>query len=185
MLEAPIVDVTSREFYGEGYDDSDKRIPDMTIIHRQLGKHSPVNHVLTTLFQTRGNFKMPAPLILSFYFYSFFSSLHLLRFVSTMLGGMGQIGYDSAQICGLNYKQHGIYITILWQFDFYIGVGWEPSTPLRTLLEVTLRYQHTTYARAMKDSMAKVHAKPQTSVRTSQTNHARAQKMLIQENESV
>lgn len=81
MLEAPIVDVTSREFYGEGYDDSDKRIPDMTIIHRQL--------------------------------------------------------------------------------------GWEPSTPLRTLLEVTLRYQHTTYARAMKDSMAKVHAKPQTSVRTS------------------
>lgn len=36
-LEAPTVDVSSKEFYGEGYDDSDKRIPDMTIINRQLG----------------------------------------------------------------------------------------------------------------------------------------------------
>ncbi|MCL1415522.1 NAD-dependent epimerase/dehydratase family protein, partial [Escherichia coli] len=26
-LEVPTVDVTSQEFYGEGYDDSDKRIP--------------------------------------------------------------------------------------------------------------------------------------------------------------
>lgn len=32
------VDVTGQEFYGPGYDDSDKRIPDMTIIKRQLGK---------------------------------------------------------------------------------------------------------------------------------------------------
>lgn len=36
-LEVPTVDVTSKEFYGVGYDDSDKRIPDMTIINRQLG----------------------------------------------------------------------------------------------------------------------------------------------------
>ncbi|KAJ7524103.1 hypothetical protein O6H91_18G077800 [Diphasiastrum complanatum] len=35
--EIPTVDVSSKEFYGEGYDDSDKRIPDMTIIKRQLG----------------------------------------------------------------------------------------------------------------------------------------------------
>lgn len=37
-LNTPTVDVSSKEFYGEGYDDSDKRIPDMTIINRQLGK---------------------------------------------------------------------------------------------------------------------------------------------------
>ncbi|KAK9690139.1 hypothetical protein RND81_09G107400 [Saponaria officinalis] len=36
-LETPTIDVSSKEFYGEGYDDSDKRIPDMTIINRQLG----------------------------------------------------------------------------------------------------------------------------------------------------
>ncbi|CAN4091779.1 unnamed protein product [Withania somnifera] len=36
-LETPTVDISSKEFYGEGYDDSDKRIPDMTIINRQLG----------------------------------------------------------------------------------------------------------------------------------------------------
>ncbi|CAN4116304.1 unnamed protein product [Withania somnifera] len=36
-LETPTVDVSSKEFYGEGYDDSDKRVPDMTIINRQLG----------------------------------------------------------------------------------------------------------------------------------------------------
>ncbi|KAM7522454.1 hypothetical protein LguiA_012356 [Lonicera macranthoides] len=36
-LEKPTIDVSSKEFYGEGYDDSDKRIPDMTIINRQLG----------------------------------------------------------------------------------------------------------------------------------------------------
>ncbi|KAF2300725.1 hypothetical protein GH714_015348 [Hevea brasiliensis] len=35
-LEVPTVDVSSKEFYGEGYDDSDKRVPDMTIINRQL-----------------------------------------------------------------------------------------------------------------------------------------------------
>lgn len=33
----PTVDVSSKEFYGEGYDDSDKRIPDMAIINKQLG----------------------------------------------------------------------------------------------------------------------------------------------------
>ncbi|MBA0858123.1 hypothetical protein Goshw_021921, partial [Gossypium schwendimanii] len=37
VLESPTVDVSSKEFYGEGYDDSDKRIPDMTIINKQLG----------------------------------------------------------------------------------------------------------------------------------------------------
>ncbi|OVA05984.1 NAD-dependent epimerase/dehydratase [Macleaya cordata] len=31
------VDISSKDFYGEGYDDSDKRIPDMTIINKQLG----------------------------------------------------------------------------------------------------------------------------------------------------
>ncbi|KAL0732768.1 hypothetical protein Bca4012_008977 [Brassica carinata] len=36
-IESPTIDVSSKEFYGEGYDDSDKRIPDMTIINRQLG----------------------------------------------------------------------------------------------------------------------------------------------------
>lgn len=36
-MEVPTIDVSSKEFYGEGYDDSDKRIPDMTIINRQLG----------------------------------------------------------------------------------------------------------------------------------------------------
>jgi len=29
--------VSSEVFYGKGYDDSDRRIPDMTIITRQLG----------------------------------------------------------------------------------------------------------------------------------------------------
>ncbi|PPR89412.1 hypothetical protein GOBAR_AA31271 [Gossypium barbadense] len=37
MLQSPSIDVSSKEFYGEGYDDSDKRIPDMTIINKQLG----------------------------------------------------------------------------------------------------------------------------------------------------
>lgn len=36
--ETSTIDVSSKEFYGEGYDDSDKRIPDMTIINQQLGK---------------------------------------------------------------------------------------------------------------------------------------------------
>lgn len=39
-LESPTIDISSKEFYGEGYDDSDRRIPDMTIINRQLGKQS-------------------------------------------------------------------------------------------------------------------------------------------------
>jgi hypothetical protein len=37
-LEVPTTDVSSKVFYGEGYDDSDRRIPDMTIINKQLGK---------------------------------------------------------------------------------------------------------------------------------------------------
>ena len=31
MIEVPTIDVSSKEFYGEGYDDSDKRIPDMCV----------------------------------------------------------------------------------------------------------------------------------------------------------
>uniref|UniRef100_A0A8R7QKT7 Uncharacterized protein n=1 Tax=Triticum urartu TaxID=4572 RepID=A0A8R7QKT7_TRIUA len=34
--EEPVIDVSAKEFYGEGYDDSDKRIPDMTLINKQL-----------------------------------------------------------------------------------------------------------------------------------------------------
>lgn len=37
MLEQPTIDISSKDFYGVGYDDSDKRIPDMTIINKQLG----------------------------------------------------------------------------------------------------------------------------------------------------
>eukprot|EP00475_Leptophrys_vorax_P032944 TRINITY_DN51435_c0_g1_i2.p1 TRINITY_DN51435_c0_g1~~TRINITY_DN51435_c0_g1_i2.p1 ORF type:complete len:172 (+),score=30.20 TRINITY_DN51435_c0_g1_i2:107-622(+) len=66
--ENPTVDVTSGDFYGKGYDDSDRRIPDMTLIQQQL--------------------------------------------------------------------------------------GWEPETSLEDLLEVTLTYQHTTYAEAIRRSMA-------------------------------
>ena len=40
-LQVPTVDVSSKEFYGVGYDDSDKRIPDMTIINKQLGTSNP------------------------------------------------------------------------------------------------------------------------------------------------
>lgn len=31
------LDVSAEDFYGKGYDDSDRRIPDMTIITKQLG----------------------------------------------------------------------------------------------------------------------------------------------------
>eukprot|EP00850_Spirogloea_muscicola_P019140 SM000184S03773 [mRNA] locus=s184:96673:100079:+ [translate_table: standard] len=72
MLETPTVDVSSQDFYGQGYDDSDKRIPDMTIIQEQL--------------------------------------------------------------------------------------GWQPSTSLEELLDVTLTYQHTTYAAAVKQAMRKTMA---------------------------
>lgn len=47
------VDVTGHEFYGPGYDDSDKRIPDMTIVKRQLGKRLTTSFCpcdLTTFF---------------------------------------------------------------------------------------------------------------------------------------
>ncbi|KAL8502310.1 hypothetical protein ACS0TY_021447 [Phlomoides rotata] len=36
VLETLAIDISSKEHYGEGYDDSDKRILDMTIINRQL-----------------------------------------------------------------------------------------------------------------------------------------------------
>lgn len=51
-IETPTVDVSSKEFYGEGYDDSDKRIPDMTIINKQLGtllSFTPYPHFLSTI----------------------------------------------------------------------------------------------------------------------------------------
>lgn len=46
-LEVPTIDVSSKVFYGEGYDDSDRRIPDMTIINKQLGKFNqcPLFHL--------------------------------------------------------------------------------------------------------------------------------------------
>lgn len=44
-LEVPTIDVSSKEFYGVGYDDSDKRIPDMAIINKQLG----ITYFLPTL----------------------------------------------------------------------------------------------------------------------------------------
>eukprot|EP00897_Mesotaenium_endlicherianum_P005877 jgi/Mesen1/5317/ME000265S04479 len=65
--EVPTINVSSQEFYGEGYDDSDKRIPDMTSIQECL--------------------------------------------------------------------------------------GWQPHTSLYDLLEVTLTYQHKTYAEAVKKAM--------------------------------
>ncbi|KAL6551279.1 UDP-D-apiose/UDP-D-xylose synthase 2 [Orobanche minor] len=36
-LDTSTVDVSSKDFHGEEYDDTDMRIPDMTIINRQLG----------------------------------------------------------------------------------------------------------------------------------------------------
>ncbi|KAG8083839.1 hypothetical protein GUJ93_ZPchr0010g10589 [Zizania palustris] len=49
-LDEPIIDVSSEQFYGEGYDDSDKRIPDMTIINKQLGWNpkTPLKDLLET-----------------------------------------------------------------------------------------------------------------------------------------
>ncbi|OIW09036.1 hypothetical protein TanjilG_16263 [Lupinus angustifolius] len=38
-LESPTIDISSKQFYGEGYDDSDKRIPDMNIINKHLGSN--------------------------------------------------------------------------------------------------------------------------------------------------
>lgn len=49
------VDVTGQEFYGPGYDDSDKRIPDMTIIKRQLGKRF-TKAFLTIFGSVKGGF---------------------------------------------------------------------------------------------------------------------------------
>lgn len=48
-LEVPTIDVSSKEFYGVGYDDSDKRIPDMTIINKQLGITSFLSILLSSL----------------------------------------------------------------------------------------------------------------------------------------
>lgn len=50
-LETPTIDVSSKEFYGVGYDDSDKRIPDMTIINRQLGTSSYIHHLIFNLIE--------------------------------------------------------------------------------------------------------------------------------------
>lgn len=68
-LAQPMLNVPSLEFYGVGYDDSDKRIPDMTIIQKQL--------------------------------------------------------------------------------------GWSPKVSLREMLDITLKYQHETYADSVKESMSK------------------------------
>ncbi|KAL1323468.1 hypothetical protein HN51_033801 [Arachis hypogaea] len=47
------LDVSSEEFYGKGYDDSDRRIPDMTIITRQLGwkPETPLDKLLDDTLQ--------------------------------------------------------------------------------------------------------------------------------------
>lgn len=37
-LPKPYEEVSSLEFYGVGYDDSDRRIPDMALIQKQLGE---------------------------------------------------------------------------------------------------------------------------------------------------
>ncbi|CAL4959257.1 unnamed protein product [Urochloa decumbens] len=49
-LDEPMIDMSSSQFYGEGYDDSDKRIPDMTIINKQLGWNpkTPLKDLLET-----------------------------------------------------------------------------------------------------------------------------------------
>ncbi|RLN21753.1 UDP-D-apiose/UDP-D-xylose synthase [Panicum miliaceum] len=49
-LDEPMIDVSSSQFYGEGYDDSDKRIPDMTIINKKLGWNpkTPLKDLLET-----------------------------------------------------------------------------------------------------------------------------------------
>lgn len=36
-IKTPTIDVSSKEFYGEGYDNSEKRILDMAVINKQLG----------------------------------------------------------------------------------------------------------------------------------------------------
>ncbi|TQE03969.1 hypothetical protein C1H46_010340 [Malus baccata] len=48
-LETPTIDVSSQEFYGVGYDDSDKGIPDMTIINKQLAMYLSFTSSLTCL----------------------------------------------------------------------------------------------------------------------------------------
>ncbi|GAU45577.1 hypothetical protein TSUD_273770 [Trifolium subterraneum] len=47
------LDVRSEDFYGKGYDDSDRRIPDMTIITRQLGwkPKTPLDELLDSTLQ--------------------------------------------------------------------------------------------------------------------------------------
>ncbi|CAJ1979152.1 unnamed protein product [Sphenostylis stenocarpa] len=47
------VNVTSEDFYGKGYDDSDRRIPDMTIITRQLAwkPRTPLDKLLDVTLQ--------------------------------------------------------------------------------------------------------------------------------------
>ncbi|KAG8386185.1 hypothetical protein BUALT_Bualt03G0122700 [Buddleja alternifolia] len=35
-VDTPTIDISSKEFYGEGYDDNDERISNMTMINRQL-----------------------------------------------------------------------------------------------------------------------------------------------------
>ncbi|XP_061374105.1 UDP-D-apiose/UDP-D-xylose synthase 2-like [Gastrolobium bilobum] len=47
------LNVSSEDFYGKGYDDSDRRIPDMTIITRQLGwkPRTPLHELLDVTLQ--------------------------------------------------------------------------------------------------------------------------------------
>jgi hypothetical protein len=45
-----VIDVSAQQFYGEGYDDSDKRIPSMTLINKQLGITTLCNSMLLLTF---------------------------------------------------------------------------------------------------------------------------------------
>ncbi|KAF6982050.1 hypothetical protein CFC21_000488 [Triticum aestivum] len=53
LLEDPLIEASTEQSLGEGYDDSDKRIPDVTLINKQLGWNpndaSPKELLATTL----------------------------------------------------------------------------------------------------------------------------------------
>lgn len=60
ILEIPLVDVSSREFYGEGYDDSDRRMPGIAKARSILG-WEPSLDLETTLFRTLSDYHIRHP----------------------------------------------------------------------------------------------------------------------------
>lgn len=63
FLDHPIVDVSSEEFYGEGYEDCDRRMPDLTKAETLLGWHPvlTVDEILDdTLRYFHGAYAVPA-----------------------------------------------------------------------------------------------------------------------------